>query len=256
MNRFFLSVIFILGIGAIDSCINGSLSTTKKHVRKYYPSGALFSEGYYRNDSIPIDTLTLFLENGKESQKIFYSPNGDLVSQTDFYYSNGKLYLICNSEKNLLHGYSFKFNDYNLLTGKVLFYKGIQMGDCFFYNEYGKVQTYAFKWIDSTIVAQIEYDSSGQVNLSKNRRSALFYYKYITDSSLSTHNRNSYSVNIDLVISNPPRCRTVVFVDFVDQFGKVFKADSIVNHPLYSKKYTIDYPQKKLFIEQYNLILS
>jgi hypothetical protein len=241
-QKYYFGIIVIFFVIVITSCNNSQMISHKVEKKKYYSSGALYSRGFYIRDTIPVDTLIIYHEGGLVAHKKYYNEKGKFVSLTNYIYRNGKLRFIVATEDGLSQGFNYLFNDNGNLEVKSMFYKDKQKGDCFFYDIEGRVKSYIFNWDSANVVINIDYNKNGQIELLTHKRTALFYFESRMDSCLSSTMKNCKIANIDLVISNPPKCKTVLYLDFLTSTGKILKTDSIVNTSIVKRKYTIDFP--------------
>lgn len=210
----------------------------KISLKKYYPSGKLLSYGWYTNDSIAIDTIYEFYENGKPSAISVYDSTGTgrLNGVSTLFNKNGNLYQRTNYIKGLAQGFSYEYNEFGKLSTKQFYLDDHPIGDNYGYDKNGILHHYAFYWIDTTYVSYIEYDTLGGIKEGLNTRPVLFnYFTNIHNDTLK--NRIQKKCEIHLIPSNPPRCRTKVNIDFISINGFIIKSDSVVNVELYKMRY-------------------
>lgn len=222
-------VYFLLILIFIAGCVS---KHKRKFLKAYYPSGKLMHSGWYINDSIPVDTILKYYENGKLSSVAIYDSSGKLNGSVISYFENGNKEQINNYIHGQLQGFSYVFNKSGSLDSKIFSLNGKQIGDYYGYDKNGNLNNYAFYWDDTTYVNYIEYDSIGKIKPEQNSRPILFNnITKIRDST--SENKMQKNCKIQLVISNPPNCRTKVNIDFISNKGLLIKSDSVVNAPYY-----------------------
>lgn len=212
----------------IAGCINKS---KKIFLKEYYPSGKLLSSGWYINDSIPIDTIFKFYENGKISSIAIYDSLGNLNGPFISYFENGNKSQINTYTHGQVQGFSYLFNKSGKVDSKIFSLDGKQIGDYYGYDTNGFLRNYAFYWNDTTYFDYIEYDSIKEKK-GLNNHSILF--NNITTIRIDTIKGHiQKDCKIQLLISNPPKCRTGVNIEFISDKGFLIRKDSISNSSLY-----------------------
>ncbi len=233
----------------------------KVFIKKYYPSGKLLSYGWYVNDrdSFAIDTIYKFYENGKQSAISIYDSRGTgrLNGVSILYYDNGNKYQVTNYTKGLAQGFSYEYNKFGKLDTKQFYLDDKPIGDNYGYDKNGNLHHYAFYWIDTNYVSYIEYDTLGNIKSGLNKRPVLFNY-FTKTSNDSSKNKIQKKCYVQIIPSNPPRCRTSVHIEFISQNGFVIKKDSVVNAELYTKQYEMPDSLKliKYYAIQYDSIIN
>jgi len=218
------NILFILGvviaIGFFAGCNN-----KKKPKKTYYPSGKLKSSGWYIKDSIPVDTLFNFFENGNVSSVQKRNDSGYLNGLTRYYYDNGILQAIDNYENDYLQGFGYRYSKSGKLYSKILYSNDKQVGDCYWYDIDGiSVNKYAFYDFLGHNRNLIEWDSTG--NIVKDLRPIAFVdsiraYNDVQDKD------NERSYDISLLISNPPKCLSIIKIEYISKSGILIKKDSV-----------------------------
>jgi hypothetical protein len=219
----------------------------KIFIKKYYPSGKLFSYGWYTNDSVSIDTIHEFFENGSPSAISIYDSNGTgkLNGHCTLFYQNGKQYQQSQYVNGIVQGFSYEYGQNGNLNTKQFYLDDKPIGDNYGYDSNGILHHYAFYWIDTAYVSYIEYDISGRIKDNLNKRPVLFNYftKIKNDTIKSQLLKNC---ELQIILSNPPRCRTTVRIDFISKNGFIIRSDSVENVEIYSKKYLMPDSLKKI----------
>lgn len=133
-------VAFALFLYFAESC---KTNDKKKFKNDYYVSGKLKSKGWYIQDSIAVDTLFYFYENGNVEQVEVRDDSGFLTGKTWLYNENGQIYEVANYVKNAKYGFVYKYNN-GILDTKNLFVNNTQVGDVFGFDTNGNINYYAF----------------------------------------------------------------------------------------------------------------
>jgi len=219
--------------------ISGCITKEQKHfIKHYYPSGKISSYGWYTKDSIPLDTIWKFYENGKLSAKDVYDSKGTgkLDGTSILFFENGNKYQVSNYDKGITQGYLFEFNENGKLRTKQFYLNDKPFGDHYSYNENELVKEYAFFLDEINFVNYIEYDSIGRIKNEPKPRSLLFNYISMIKRDTSNKIIKKYC-EIKLVTSNPLHSSIKINVDFISKNGFFIKRDSIYNAPFYSSSY-------------------
>lgn len=210
----------------------------KKFVEKFYPSGKIKTQGWYINDTIPVDTILTFFESGKILSKDIYDSTGSFVLNSITYYeSNGTIHKIINYENNLINGFFSLFRESGAIASKGFFVNDKQTGDAYYYTQNGKtIRAYSFFDWQERPINLIKYDSIAG-NVRKDMRQVIYIdtLSYSEDKSVGA-SKNILFCDIQIIISNPPQCRSTIKVDYISKNGVLMKTDSITSEPYYLKK--------------------
>ena len=124
------------------------------------------SYGWYTNDSLAIDTIYKFYDNGKPAAISVYDSlgTGRLNGVSTLFYENGNPYQITNYVEGLAQGFSFEYYEFGKLSTKQFYLDDKPIGDNYGYDKNGILHHYAFYWIDTNYVSYIEYDTLGVEN--------------------------------------------------------------------------------------------
>src|ERR1700749_2560351 len=90
-----------------SSCSNNK----KKYKIKYYLSGSIKSSGWYLKDSIWVDTMYNFYENGHISSIEVRNDSGVLNGESKFFYKNGELFQVLNYTNGIKTGFGYEFKN-------------------------------------------------------------------------------------------------------------------------------------------------
>ena len=230
--NFILTSFCLLVIGCTEV-----LQGKRELKREYFDSGELKSIGWYVNDSIPVDSITIFHRNGKIAEVANFDSTGALNGLRTTYHESGVKSKIISYSKGVQHGFYYEFDENGTLRKKALFIDGETRGDYYAFNRLGRIEEYAFFWDDSTDITWLRYDSLGSIISGVGHRSsALFSYKTIFDSNKKLKS-NQPAINVSIIVSNPPKCQTTVYIKFFGAKGNLVNIDSVVNSSYTEKVY-------------------
>lgn len=223
---------FILIISLIF--YNCSSKTKSKLIKKYFDSGKLKSYGKYINDTIPIDTVINFYENGNMSSIMVYDAFGHPKGESIFYHENGKIFQIIKYENGLAQDFSYEFGYSGKLKSKIFFLNDYQLGDSYYYDTLnGNILAYNFYDFSGHNLNFTQFDSLGRV--IKNIQQRIFIDS-INACNDSLDKMDEHFFNVRIVISNPPKCRTDIIIKYFSQNGFLMEADSIMSKSIYFTK--------------------
>lgn len=232
--KIYQALFLIFATSLLSTCTK---KEKKYFIKTYYPSGNLLSSGWYTNDSIPIDTIYKFYENGKLFSISIYdtSGTGKLNGTSILFYENGSPFQKSTYSKGKLQGFLFEYNKSGVLHVKQFYVDDKPIGDNYNYDNNGNLSHYAFYWTDTAFLNYIEYDSIGMIKNEFDSRPVLFNYITVIKNDTADNKINKIC-HIKIVPSNPPHCLTKVNIDFISVNGKILKQDSISNVELYDKQ--------------------
>lgn len=216
----------LLLIFFISSCTE---NVSKKQKIEYYPSGKIKSKGWYVRDTVHVDTLITFFANGKIATNEVYDSVGNAV-QAKSYYDNGIMSVEVNYKNGLANGFGYVYYESGNIEQKKFHINDSLVGDAFFYAKNNNIKTYGFyEWTGKNINL-IKYDSSIG-DIKKDMRQVI----YIDSIKIYQANNNSY-LELQLVVSNPPHCKSIVRLDYLSKNGFIIKSDSVIGSPYYFSK--------------------
>lgn len=221
---------------ALNSC---SDSLKKRYKDEYYASGKLKTRGWYINDTIPIDTIFTFYESGKILAKEVYDSIGSAVKSIS-YFENGIVHKDINYKNGLANGFFYVFRESGNLESMGFFVNDKQIGDTYYYSSTGNhIRAYSFFDWEERPINLLKYDSLTGTILKDMRQVIFIDTVEYSKGNLNNSNQGFLSCNVQIVISNPPKCRSTVKVDYLSTNGILMKSDSVVNKPYYFKKENI-----------------
>lgn len=222
---FFLLITFF----TINGC---KTNINKKFKKKFYSSGALKSYGWYVNDSIAIDSLYTFYDNGIISSIDIFDSIGSSIKSIS-YYKNKNIHDIINFKNDLVNGIYYVFNDDGKLNKKVFYFNGVSVGDALFFNDSSKLYYYNFYDWKNHNLNTITYDSLDKIGFDFRQTIFIDSLRPYNDSLDKEYER---SYDLLLIISNPPKCKSVIKIDYLSKKNILMKSDSVINKPYYFKK--------------------
>lgn len=225
---FCFSIVFILIFSL--SCSNDGKF---KLIKKYYPNGKIKSYGYYTKDTVPVDTIYSLYENGNFASKEVYDSFGHPRGQSIFFHKNGKVSKIVNYDKGITQGFYYEFNQLGMLKSKIFFIDDNQVGDSYYYNDTGHITAYNFYDFLGNNLNFISFDSNGK-NI-KNIRQRIFIDSVLAYNG-DTDKKDEHSYDIRLVISNPPKCKNSLNIQYISKKQFLIRSDSITPEPLFYRR--------------------
>jgi len=219
-------MLFISIVAVVTGCLNRN---NKAYKKTYYSSGNIKSEGWYL-DTLWVDTMYNFFENGDTSSIETRNDSGVLNGTTKLFYDNGKLYQKLEYVNGNIDSFLYQYDKNGALESQTFYVDNKQAGDSYWYSDNGSINRYAFLDLIGFNRNLIKWDSAG--NVVKDLRQMVYMYTVNTYTDSLSQPRESY-YKISLVASNPPRCRTVVSIEYLKK-GISVQEDSIVNEHFYS----------------------
>jgi hypothetical protein len=227
-----ITIIFF--IGTLTFLIQSGCKIKNKKVLKkeYYASGNLKSYGWYINDSIPVDSLYTLYDNGNLSSIDIFDSMGYYI-RAIYYFKNGKINELINYKEDKAQGFYYIYNENGNLNKKLFYLSDLAIGDAFFYGKRNNVTFYNFYNFQGNNLNSIEYDSVG--NIIADTRQVIFIDSLKPyNNSLDKENERSY--DLLLVISKPPKCKSVIRIGYLSKNNNLMKSDSVTNKPYYFKQ--------------------
>lgn len=213
----------------------GCSSNGKKELRKtYYSSGELRSIGYFILDSIPSDSLITFFRDGKRSSLEMFNDSGSPIRSIS-YYENGHIHKLINYKNGLANGFFYLYDSTGYLKSKSYYFNDTQIGDIYFYYPDSLIYNF-YDWKGNNI-SQIVYDKN--FNILNDQRQIIFLdsIKVANDTALKDGNINNKPVlDLILVISKPPKCKTDLHVKYLSKKGNLLHEYNVTNIHIFQKK--------------------
>jgi len=220
---------FVAGYIGLISCN----TKDKKEVKEYYQSGKLKKSGWYTKDNILVDTTFYFFENGNYERIEVRDDSGILNGITKSFHDNGHIFQEMPYVKNSIEGFIYTYKDNGQVSSKLYHLKARQIGDGFWYDENGKMSQYGFNGFGNNHRNYIKYDNNGNI-LDKKA-------PFIIMDSVSFYTPDTSEIKVyevALLLSNPPKCRTSVLINYLTKDSIIIRRDSVTSKPYYFKKET------------------
>lgn len=232
----------------ITSCNN---SDTNKPVFKvkYYDDGIKKSEGYYKNDTVLIDTFKMYSSNGKIAYVEVYNGDGKLDGQCYYYSSKGNLEQTKTFSKGELTGFIIDYYDNGLVKTKSWVNNGIFQGDVIHYSLNGKPKLYNFYDFKQRNIVFKEYDTiSGNVILKQGK-----------EILVDTLEEKGDTLFFTFLLSHPPYTKNILSLEELNDSKKALKKHIIIDSVPFVKFNVVKYPEMasiKVTASQYDSILK
>ena len=206
----------------------------KIFIKEYYASGKLKSKGWCTaKDSIPIDSIFFYYENGNLESIQVKDDSGLTNGISRYYFENGKIEGIDNYVHGMAQGFSNNYTEDGKRYDSIFFLNNNQVGDFYGFSKNGDINYYAFLDFKGQNRNLMKWDSTGK--LVKDLRHIIV----VVDSGkivAAAGRKNEFLCDIKFLISNPPKCRSSLNIAFFSNEGRVMKKDSVTGVPFYQIK--------------------
>jgi antitoxin component YwqK of YwqJK toxin-antitoxin module len=233
LRKFILIFIgfFIVAV-CLTNCKNKSYKN-KKYKETYDSAGKLEITGWYIDDTVPVDTIRWFYANGNIASIEIRDDSGHLNGPVKLYYESGEFYQLSNYINDSLEGVMYKYYKNGKRLAKFFFLNNKPIGDSYWYDDDGNISLYHFIDFYGHTRNVIKWDSLG--NMINNQRQRVFYDSVRSYKEVGNKDKE-YSDYVRVIISNPPKYRTVVRIDYISRNGVLMQRDSAVGVPYYFRK--------------------
>jgi hypothetical protein len=226
-NSITLSACFLIVCCLIlASCSNKE----KKALKESWPSGKLKKSGWVNKDNIPVDTMFYYFENGKYQRIEVRDESGSLNGITTSFNEDGTIYQQIPYVNNAIEGFIASYTA-GRLTSRIHRVKARQLGDAYWYDAGGKIYQYDFYGFGDGHRNFIKYDQSGNI---VNKIAPFIFMDSV--SSYTPANSEEKVCEVFLLLSNAPKCRTSVVIEYLSKDSAIIKQDSITGRSYYYKK--------------------
>lgn len=244
----FLGIFLLIGV-----CSCRDHESPIRDRNEYYPSGKIKRRGHFLNDSIPVDTVQSFYENGKIQSIGVYDSTGKLNGVSYIYHENGTIKQQLNYVQGLLDGALVDYDSNGSVYAKGYYYQDRMVGD-YYLMKNDKVFLNAFYDFKGRKINHIEYDSIGNIN--GNFRQKI----YLDSISVQMDSGNHYSYRILLIISNPLRSKNEISISYIGPANNILAVESVypndAPYVILNKRFKSDLASIKIFGSQYDSILQ
>ncbi|HMK05851.1 MAG TPA: hypothetical protein VK489_16735 [Ferruginibacter sp.] len=205
----------------------------KQALKESYPSGKLKKSGWVNKDNMPVDTMFYYFENGNPERIEVRDDSGRLNGVSKTFYENGIINQEISYVNNAIEGFIASYKENGRLSGRIHRVQERQLGDAYWFDETGKIYQYDFFGFGDDKRNYIKYDGAGNITEK--------IAPYIFMDSLSIYtpvNSEQQVYEVTLLLSNAPKTRTSVVINYLAKDSTVIKQDSITGKPYYIKKET------------------
>ena len=218
----------------------------KNYTETFYASGALKSKKWFWKDGVFVDTAYYYFENGKTSSIDILNDSGVLHGVSKIFYESGNIYQSIPYKNGIREGFILEYTQNGNLSSKLFYLNESQKGDSYWFYENNKFSRYNFYDFKGHNLNLITYDSITGKPVKD------MYQDILIDSF--NLNKEKDSFEIQLLLSNPPNCRSTVRIDYIVVNGQVVKSDSVSGKPYYLIKGRLNESLKtiKYFATQYD----
>lgn len=218
----------------IIACCMLIVSCSKKEkqaLKEFYPSGKLKKSGWVNKDKVLIDSTFYYFENGNYERIEVRDDSGSLNGISKSFHEDGSILQEIPYVNNSIEGFIYTYKEGGRLTSKIYHVKARQIGDAYWYDESGKIYQYDFYGFGNGHRNYIKYDNSG--------KPAEKIAPFIFMDSVSTYAPNDAEqqlYKVYLLLSNAPKCRTSVLINYLAKDSTIIKQDSVTGKPYYFRK--------------------
>lgn len=211
----------------ICSCSNKD----KQALKENYPSGKLKRSGWVNKDKVPVDSMFYYFENGNTERIEVRDDSGRLNGISKTFYENGMLKQEIPYINNAIEGYVYSYKENGKLSSMTHRLQERQLGDAYWYDENDKIYQYDFFGFGDGHRNYIKYDASGSIS---EKIAPLIFMDSLSIYTPLNSEQQVYEVS--LLLSNAPKCRTSVVINYLAKDSAVIKQDSITGKAYYNRK--------------------
>lgn len=216
-------LVFFLAIIIFSGCFEEKKE--RNYAETFYTSGALKSKKWFWKEGIFVDTAYYYFENGKTSSIDILNDSGVLHGVSKIFYESGNIYQSIPYSNGIKQGFILEYTQNGNLSSKIFYLNDGQSSDSYWFYKNNKFSRYNFYDFKGRNLNLKTYDSiTGKVIKD-------MYQDIFIDSF--NLNKAKDSFKIQLLISNPPSCRSAVRIDYLSASGRIIKSDSVAGVPYY-----------------------
>jgi len=239
-----LCSIFFLVFIMLSGCLEEKKE--RNSAESFYASGALKSKKWFWKEGVFVDTAYYYFENGKTSSIDILNDSGVLDGISKVFYESGYIYQSIPYNNGIREGFILEYTPIGNLSSKIFYLNENQIGDSYWFYENNKFSRYNFYDFKKRNLNLITYDSI------TGRPIKDMYQDIFIDSIIINKTKDSFK--IQLLLSNPPKRRSTIRIDYLSSSGRILKSDSIIGKPYYLIKDRLNDSLKtiKYFATQYD----
>ncbi len=193
----------------------------------------LKNSGLNIKDSIPFHTIYHYFKSGKLHSTEIADDSGHLNGTAKVYYENGEIYQISNYMNDLHEGFVYNYYRGGKMKSKFFVLNDMKRGDCYYWHKDGSNREYDFIDFHNYNRVLIQWDTTGKVI---NDKRPIMFLDTVISYNEANNKDHEFSYNTMVLVSNPPKCRTVVRINYLSRNGIIMKSDSTVSIPYYFSK--------------------
>ncbi|HQW92208.1 MAG TPA: hypothetical protein PKY28_03875 [Ferruginibacter sp.] len=203
----------------------------KQVVKEFYPSGKLKKSGWVNKDKVLIDTTLYYFENGNYQRIEVRDDSGLLNGISRSYHENGSISQETPYINNSIEGFVYSYTENGRLSSKMFRVKARPIGDAYWYDESGKIYQYDFSGFGNGHRNYIKYDKTGKI---VDKIAPFLFIDSVSSYTPGTSGQKIYQVF--LLLSNAPKCRTSVLINYLSKDSIIIKQDSLTGRSYFSSE--------------------
>ncbi|MEO6540880.1 MAG: hypothetical protein ABIN74_07830 [Ferruginibacter sp.] len=203
----------------------------KEALKEFYPSGKLKRSGWVNADKMLIDTIFYYFENGKYERIEIRDDSGRLNGISTSFRADGTIYQEIPYVNNSIEGFIYSYTENGRLASRIHRVKARQIGDAYWYDETGEIYQYGFYGFGTNHSNFIKYDKTGKI---VNKIAPYIFMDSV--SSYTAANSEQKTCEVFLLLSNAPKCRTSVLINYLSKDSSIVKQDSVTGRSYFYKK--------------------
>jgi len=221
----------------------------KQPLKETYPSGKLKKSGWVNKDNVPVDSMLYYFENGNPERIEVRDDSGRLNGVSKTFYENGTIKQEIPYIENSIEGFLNSYTASGRIASRIYQLKDRQVGDGYWFDESGSLSQYGFNGFGKDHRNYIKYDAAGGI--------AEKIAPFIFTDSLSIYtpvNSEQQVYEVSVLLSNAPKCRTSVLINYLGKDSAIIKQDSVTGKSYYFKKekFAQDIYSIKFYGKQYD----
>ena len=203
----------------------------KQALKENYPSGKLKKLGWVNKDKVLIDSTLYYFENGNIERIEFRDDSGLLNGISRSFHEDGSILQETPYVNNSIEGFIYSYTENGQLSSKIYHVKARQTGDAYWYDESGKIYQYDFYGFGNGHRNYIKYDKTGKIS---SKIAPFIFMDSVSTFTPDTSEQKQYEVF--LLLSNAPKCRTSVLINYLSKDSTIIKQDSVTGKSYYFRK--------------------
>jgi len=203
----------------------------KQPLKEFYPSRKLKRSGWVNKDKLLVDTTMYYFENGNYQRIEVRDDSGSLNGISTSFNEDGSIYQEIPYVNNSIEGFIYSYTGNGRLASKIYRVKARQIGDAYWYDETGKIYQYGFYGFGNAHSNFIKYAKTGEI---VNKIAPYIFMDSV--SSYTPANSEEKTCEVFLLLSNAPKCRTSVLINYLSKDSAIIKQDSVTGRSYFYMK--------------------